>query len=340
MSIKEIIKSWRDRWDKPGPQKAFHYLKISLVVLLFLALFFVIPVGDVLHVLKAADLRYFAAGVVLGLIHIYLKSISLGFLTRTQGMTVSVHRLFFINLIVKFYLLFLPGAVLGSGIRWGKITSQEKATASLAAVAYQRVLDVILLILNGTFWFLLYSMDQIRQRWITAAVYPLAAGLVWFLFFSFSGRLNTWLDRITESRLEQHEEHWFWSRLARLTFSLNKYGDLKFMEITFLYVLGILIYMTALVSYAVLATAIGIRLSIIDLGWILAVVDLAAITPFSIAGGLGIREVSHVVLLSLYDIRAEVALAFSFLLFGRTVLLSWAGGVIEIFETILPHKDS
>ena len=70
----------------------------------------------------------------------------------------------------------------------------------------------------------------------------------------------------------------------------------------------------------------------------MSIILLASYLPISFAGGLGIREVSLVVLLSMFGIEAEIALAFSLLIFTRAIVLSLIGGVIEIFEVIQNRK--
>jgi uncharacterized membrane protein YbhN (UPF0104 family) len=102
--------------------------------------------------------------------------------------------------------------------------------------------------------------------------------------------------------------------------------------------IGILGYLVGFASYIIIARSTGIAISIFDLGWIRSVILLAALLPFSFAGGVGIREVSLVVLLSLYNVDAEIALAFSILLFIRNIVLSLTGGLLELGEILRKRK--
>ena len=70
-----------------------------------------------------------------------------------------------------------------------------------------------------------------------------------------------------------------------------------------------------------------------------AVSSLTAFTPISFAGGIGIRDISLILLLSLFGIDPQVALAFSLLLFGRNIFLSLIGGVLEALEFFSSKKD-
>jgi uncharacterized membrane protein YbhN (UPF0104 family) len=70
------------------------------------------------------------------------------------------------------------------------------------------------------------------------------------------------------------------------------------------------------------------------MGWIQSVVTLTALLPFSIGEGLGYREVSLVAILGTFGISADLALAFSFIIFIRSVMLGLVGGVIEAVQTL------
>lgn len=338
MSILNLFKNWRNITSEPRTRKSLQYLKIILLLILFLSLFYIIPLEDVLHVIKDTNILFFMAGILLGLLNVYLKSVRLGFLTHKQGLTISINRLFIINLIVKFYLLFLPGTIIGSGIRWGKISPKEKSTEALAAVAFNRLIDIFIIIITGLFWFL-YGLGHDKLHWITAIAFFFTIGIFWILFFMFSRYMTNWIDNIKEHDSNSQKWNWFWRYLQKILISLNKYGDFNIRNIIYLFSIGILAYLVALTSYVIIAYSSGIWLSIINLGWIQAIVDLASITPLSIAGGLGIRDVSHVVLLSIYDIKTEVALAFSLLLFARTLILSLIGGIIEFIEVVILKKE-
>jgi uncharacterized membrane protein YbhN (UPF0104 family) len=75
--------------------------------------------------------------------------------------------------------------------------------------------------------------------------------------------------------------------------------------------------------------ALGIDLGFLTMGWIQSIVSLTAQLPFAMADGLGVREVTLVAVLSLYDVTAEQALALSFLIFTRSLIIALIGGVLE-----------
>ncbi len=70
------------------------------------------------------------------------------------------------------------------------------------------------------------------------------------------------------------------------------------------------------------------------MGWIQAVILFATQLPFTVAGGLGVREVTLVAILSSFGVSADQALALSFLIFFRGIILGLIGGLIEAIDTL------
>jgi len=80
------------------------------------------------------------------------------------------------------------------------------------------------------------------------------------------------------------------------------------------------------------------RAGFLEMGWIQAVVSLASQLPFTIGEGLGVREVTLVAVLSLFGINAAHALAFSFLIFIRNILIALMGGILEAIEALRARR--
>ena len=92
--------------------------------------------------------------------------------------------------------------------------------------------------------------------------------------------------------------------------------------------------MIGILSNVLLAKSVGIDLTYTQMGWVYSVVILASQLPFAFAGGLGIREVTLIALLSTFGIGADLALAFSLLLFVRGIFLSLVGGLLEVLQAM------
>jgi uncharacterized membrane protein YbhN (UPF0104 family) len=92
---------------------------------------------------------------------------------------------------------------------------------------------------------------------------------------------------------------------------------------------GILSYLTVIASTVMFAKSLGIDISYLEMGWIQAVTSLVSQLPFTMAEGLGVREVTLVALLGTFNISSELALAMSFLVFIQGIFIAILGGVVE-----------
>lgn len=337
MSRLDSVKEWLGKDAEPSKRRVVQALKIVILLCLFIGLFWIVPIADVFKVIKTANPILLMVGIALGLPFIYLKSVRLGLLTRKQGLLISFNRLFVVNLIVKFYLLFLPGTLIGSGIRWAKISPSGKSAESLAAIAFNRFIETFLVIITGIFWFVAGIGQKTIDIFVLLAFF-LCIVIAWLLFIKLSIYLAKWFESKPETITEHPSWQFIWNYLKRTIKSLSIYAGLTYQELFLLICIGILAYLVGLISYIFIARSTGIDISVYNLGWTRSAILLAALAPISIAGGLGIREVSLVVMLSLYGVEAEVALAFSLLLFTRNIFLSLIGGILEFREIMITRK--
>ena len=97
---------------------------------------------------------------------------------------------------------------------------------------------------------------------------------------------------------------------------------------------GVSAHLVGIFSDLLMARSLGIEISYLDIGWIYAIIYIASTMPFAIAGGIGIRELTLVAILSTFGVKPEVALAFSLLIFARMAFVSITGGVLEMLQTL------
>jgi uncharacterized protein (TIRG00374 family) len=333
----DSIREWLGKDAEPSKRRVIQFGKLIFLLILFIGLFWIIPIADVWRFIRSADPFLLVFGITLGLLNVYLRSVQLGLLTRIQGLPISINRLFIVNLMVKFYLLFLPGTIIGSGIRWVKISPTGKSAESLAAVAFNRFIETFLIIITGIFWFIV-GLGQERLDFRIIIYFFAIVVIAWILFIKISIFLANWFDTKPNTIKEHSNWQFILNYFRRTIQSLSIYAKTPIKDLFGIFGVGILAYLVGFISYVSIARSTGIEISIFNLGWTRSVILLAALTPLSIAGGLGIREVSLVVMLSLYGVEAEIALAFSLLLFSRNIFLSLIGGFLELGETMLRRK--
>jgi len=334
MKLTEAIK-WLLSNDTLSARRARWVLKIVLVLLLLVALFWVIDFGEVIHTLTTADPLFLLIGIALTFLRVYVTAVQLLILVRKQGINLGVGQIIFINLSVKFYQLFLPGDLIGSGIRWYKLSQPSgKRAEALAALAFNTLLDLFLMFVLGLGFWLLSGQDYVQIDGGQVVVLILLTILLWFILT----RLSLPLSKIIASRAGRTYSSSLFQlgmqKLEKFLLAVANYADFSAWQLLFVTIVGISHQLVGIGSFVFLAKAVGIEMSFIEMGWIRSIVLLAAYLPISFAGGLGVREITLVVVLSTFGVSAELAIAFSLLLMARGFLLGLAGGLLEAIHSL------
>jgi len=332
---------WLLKSDQPNAQRTRRLVKFAIVLGLLIALFWIVPLRSVVQALLKTDPLLFAVGVVLSLIAILLTSVQMKPLLENQGINRSILQINNINLAVKFYLLLMPTSLVASGYRWYRFAQPEgKVTESFVALAFFRLFRTFLVLTMGL-GFLLISMQQnyiFRVGWIALLV--LGIIVIWVVITRYSIPIYTWFRKHAGFILDRSFLQSFLSIVEKILSSASSYADMPIPALLLSMSAGILAILVGIASGVYLARAIGIDLGFLELGWALSIMSLATQFTLSIMEGLGVREVTLVAVLSLFNISAEQALAFSFLIFCRGVIISLLGGLIEALNTLQNNRST
>lgn len=332
MNLSQFVSSMWSGSTSAG-QNARRIIKIIFLLFLFVILFRVVPVNEVITALAAADVSYLIPGMLLAYITSILGALQLKLLIRKSGINLNVLQILEINLLISFYLIFLPGTLVGGGMRWYKFSKAGgKAAESLVAVIFNRFLETFLVIVMGFGFWLLSGGAFIQDAGLGLLFLMLVTILLWFFITRSSKWFYSWLEarknKIKNSVLQKLLE-----KFKQIVYAVSVYAEFSFFELALIILVGITKLLVGVLSLQFLAMSVDIFLSYINMGWINSIVSLTTLLPFSISG-LGYREVSLVAILSTFGISANLALAFSFLIFARNLLLGLTGGVIEAWKTI------
>lgn len=334
MQVKQFI-SWFIRGKTTRAQNARRAVKLLILAALFVGIFWMIPIQDVIGAMLAADPALLAAGMALGLISMFLSAVELEPLTRNQGIPHNFGRILLINLSVKFYTQFMPTTLVGSGIRWYRLAQPDgKIAESLAALAFFRALETFLTLAIGLgFWLMSGQRGfQVNLAWLVGLILMLILG--WVLITRYSLPIYHGLKSRAPKLVEKP-----WIRpvvryLEKFLGAVSTYAAIPALDLLLAVSAGIASALTAIFSGTILARSLGIEISFIDMGWIQAVILFATQLPFAVAGGLGIREVTLIAILASFGVSAELALALSFLLLLRGFLLGLLGGAVEAVDIL------
>ena len=331
--------SQRLRWiwkgETPEAQRARRILKLALLLALFIGLFWIIPIRDVIYALLNADPLFLVLGLLLGVPSVYFNAMQLKILVQKQGIVISTGEIMHINLAVKFYTLFMPSTMVAGGIRWYQFSRKNgKFAEALAAIAFFRVIELYLTVVLGlAFWFLSgQDSVQVNVAWLVAIV--VGTTLLWIAVTRASKPFSRWFEASFKPKISAPRWQLLLKQLERFFQAVVTYADFSVWDLFLVIFIGIIQQLIGIFSNMLLAKSVGIDLTYTQMGWIYSVVILAAQLPFAFAGGLGIREITLIALLSAFGIGADLALAFSLLLFVRGIFLSLVGGLLEVLQTM------
>ncbi len=279
--------------------------------------------AEIVAAIASARMDFFAAAFLLVLLMNWVSSCRMKRLTERQGMTVSRRKIFEINLITNFYGLFLPGSLAGGAVRWNKLYKTDKnGTGALVAIVFNRFILTTATAATGMVFWVLAGNHGANA----------AAGL------SLAGILAILLGlqgAMMHNRIFPRVERFLEGRLGKLALSLRQHADLPTTSLLRLAALSFAEEFLGVVSYYFVSRAIGMEVSFVQLGWIRSCILVVTMLPISISG-FGVREGTLIALLAPYGVDGTVAVAFSLLLFARSLLSAAIGGVLETANLLFP----
>jgi hypothetical protein len=264
----------------------------------------------------------------------YFSAFESHYLTKVQGMKLSVFEILKINLATNFYSFFLPGTISGGAVKWYKFSKHTDKSAAAAVIVFNRILEILITIFLAILFSLpLLYLEGYQMLFFVLLFVFLFLVAVYFLLFSKKGLF------IIEKSISDLSLPVFFSGLVmKFIVALRQFQNLKLKDHIEIIALLFLYHGIGVVSFYCLALSLGIDLSFWVISWVGAITSVATMIPISFAG-LGIREGTLVFLFSQFNIMPGVSLALSFLLFSRSILVTFSGGLFELQENFISKKS-
>jgi hypothetical protein len=295
----------------------------------FLAAFFIyIPIGEIYRVVHSANLILFGMAVLLGVPGIFLSTLSTWLLAHRQGITSPLWEFFLFNMSIRFYSFFFPTSAISTAMRWHKLSAGSKKAEALSAIAFTRAMSIFAALFLGMFW-LLSGIEQevINPLFFVLFILLFLAG--WLVVTRLSPSLARAFHRLSAA----FDNRWM-KRIAgfagRLFASVEAYAQMSLSALAGIGLINLANELLGVVSYVLIAWAMDVPLSFVNLGWLRSIAFLAALAPFTLAGGMGLREVTILVILSTFEVEPEVAAGYSFLIYARGAVFALLCGVLEL----------
>jgi uncharacterized membrane protein YbhN (UPF0104 family) len=298
-------------------------IAVSLALLTYLVM--TVPMRGVLTALLSAKPAWLVVSFTLVGVTNLLAALQMRAILAAQGMEFSVRQIAGINLITSFYGLFLPSYLAGGVIRWHHFSKpQGKRAQALAAMIFSREVEIVTTIGFGIVFYYLANSSVSTASVITTLALALAAAVLIVLLSvarAPHAALRAGLMRLAFP-------HSMRERILKVSDCLVDFGNRHRAHHLQFLALCIVRNAIGVTSFICFAQALRIAAPAMSLGWIRAALDLVLTLPISIAG-LGVRDASLVTMLNHQGVPAASALAFSFVLLARTLLVALLGGIVE-----------
>lgn len=236
--------------------------------------------------------------------------------------------LFRLNMIGYFYAFALPSSITGDIAKVVHIDKKGKSTSAvIAGVFLDKITGLIALSLIALASIQLTDIDEFRNFTWPMAI--LAGGLI-SIYLLFYTRLYplilSWILKTSLNRIKLLN-----NKLPQVGTLVNHIAELckRKQMVLRSFLLAILFQCTILASYLLIDLLFPFNLRIVDYLIISGVTQLIMLLPLGI-GGIGMKDVSFIVMLGLAGIPAEQALAASLIGYPAMLVLVLIGYVIAI----------
>ena len=311
--------------------------KIIVTLLILTYIFSSIPIPSILTAFASLDLSVIFFVIPVILLSTIVSTVQLKVFTDNHHMHVSFSRILAINFSTEFYNLFLPSYLAGGAIRWHKLSKDNKKRAeAFAALILNRLVNTLTLTFFG---FICWKFESttITHDYYGLFFLTLFLGLLSVYALLFSKPMSTMFHNILLHPKFRLIPSPILRGLSKLLHAAVEYQKLSLREHGLIFFLSSFWQILGGIFFFLLARAIGVEISFESLGWIRSILGLLLLFPVSISG-FGVREGGLIFLFAYFGIAPATAIAFSFLVFARTLLLGLIGALLEVKGTLMPAE--
>lgn len=317
------------RWRK----RATHLIKVLIGVAIVAYLASIHDAAEIGRALAAANVLDIALACFFGGISLYSYALMYAAAVRPLGMPLTAAAIMRIQLQIRFYALFMPGAA-NMLVKWYKLARPGKQPAqALILMGFTRILltiSMLCLALVGIAADSLFPWSALRIYLLATLLLALTA-----LFALTSTKIGDGLQSLLNRKSALLGNESIFERKVEKAVQLSTaFGTLTNAQILSLLTLALVGSVFQSLQMLSLAQAVGVPLSFVTILWLRGVSQVVAMIPISIAG-LGVREASMVAILVGYGISESEAISFSLLIFIVVILgKGIVGGVLEGWEQL------
>ena len=293
-----------------------------LGIILFIFILTRLDLSTTAHTITKVNLWYLALAIVLNLPVVFLKSWRWQFLLKMQGITYFLRQAFLAYLNGIYLGLVTPGRF-GELARVFYLTGDKELAfgGAFSSVVVDRLLDIYLLLLVGGYGLIAFSLLP-EATILPVTVLTLLLALPLLLLSENIGK--GLIGLVCRPRLFGKLAEKIDAPVDEFYRGVDKLAHPRLI-LPLLMTLGA--YAVFFAQCYLLALCLDLRLSFLDIAVYMAVANLVALIPVSIAG-IGTRDATLIALFSLHNLSAESALSYSLLVLFTFYICGAAMGAI------------
>lgn len=305
-------------------------LKISVSLFLLGWVFTKINWDLLLASLREIDALFYIVSTLFTLFSIIIVACKYYLLINNTAIRRPIPYLIKINLIGRYYSLFIPSAVGQAVVRWFKVTRNQEGRAFFAAATlFERltfIFTLLLFCIGPLFYSTKSNILSFRSKILPLIIIIFIVSFLFLLYFIFpviQVRFGLLLSRIPGLKTKSNN-----IRLFLHKFSLSQVRPISLFNI---FILSLIFQICFLGRLFFLVKGAHIPLTFWDVAWIGSLVLFLQILPVSLAG-LGVREGAYAFLFSLFGLYPEKGVLIGILFFSQMLIFAGVGVVLEYFE--------
>jgi len=313
--------------------KKLKYLLHLLGPVIFIYILFQIDFGLLKKELLNVNIYFLFLAVFFMIVQIILRSLRWQVVLKGVGIKLKLITSVSLYWLGMFVGVITPGRIGELAKVYFLKNRGENIFRSFFSVLFDRIVDVITLLLMGFLIFLFFLKD--------IGIYVLIIGLslILFLIFIFllidkRSFLHKIFVRMIGKILPADSEEYSQFTFSKFWQSVKDIKKKQIFPFLFYLITAWLFYFT---TRYMTSLALGLEFSFLEISVISALVAIVLILPISVAG-LGTRDVSMIYLFSLFGLTVEIALLFSLLVFTMDLLVVSLGLIPYFKESSLVNK--
>jgi hypothetical protein len=220
------------------------------------------------------------------------------------------------------YGLILPGDVVAAGAKWANLSAATgKKSMILNAIVYNRLALLLPPLMFGGVAFAFE--DPFGSQFSRLMVYVFIVLILTGSFVIYHPKLGSFIDKAILF-VAGFLPGFISSRVAMMITSLQTFRALPLLKHFSILSLSFSIAIISVLTFVFASMAIKLNIPILILAWVIAILKITRLFPLTISN-LGIREGVLVVILGLYSVAPESAIALGIIHFTGSLLISVIG---------------